>query len=149
MVSVKTPRLLKARPTSERASHVANGPGRKSDKQPRRRAAGAKYSRKVVSLLSQRDALMDEIGAMLGGPNESSALARKAGTLLTRHWAGATWDAREEILQSARWLVSVSRIQSALSPRMAPDGAAPPRRGMAKSGGARPKPAAKPRAPGR
>src|SRR5262245_2347857 len=76
------------------------------------RASAANYSQRVISLLSQRDDLMNEILAMRSRP----PLVKKAGTLLTRFWARADWQAREEILQSARWLVKVGKIQSAMTP---------------------------------
>jgi hypothetical protein len=73
-------------------------------------------SQHVISLLTQRDDLMNEIVAMRVRKRAPSPFIRKAGTLLTRFWARADWKSRAEILQSARWLVDVGRMQSAMAP---------------------------------
>ena len=85
-----------------------------------KRAAGAtrrrgkpagSYSQHVISLLSQRDEQVTEITMLRSrGP---SPFLRKAETLLTRYWARADWQAREEILRTVRWLLSMARLESA------------------------------------
>ena len=85
-----------------------------------RRAAGAtrrrgkptgSYSQHVISLLSQRDQQVTEITMLRSrGP---SPFLRKAETLLTRYWARSDWQAREEILRTVRWLLSMARLESA------------------------------------
>ena len=71
----------------------------------RRSVATAKYWQRTISLLSQRDQLIDEIllRSRAGAP---APLIKKAGTLLTRFWARADWKSREELLRAARWLLS-------------------------------------------
>ena len=80
----------------------------------RRRVATAKYWQRTISLLSQRDQLIDEIllRSRAGAP---APLIKKAGTLLTRFWARADWRSREELLRAARWLLSVGATQSAIA----------------------------------
>lgn len=39
-----------------------------------------------------------------------SAFLNKAETLLTRYWAAANWQAREEILRSVQWLLNLARL---------------------------------------
>jgi len=41
----------------------------------------------------------------------ASPFLRKAETLLTRFWARADWQAREDILRTARWLLDMTRLQ--------------------------------------
>jgi hypothetical protein len=55
------------------------------------------YSRYARSLLSLRDEQITEIGLMRSAKVGPSPFLNKAETLLTRYWAGATWQAREEI----------------------------------------------------
>jgi hypothetical protein len=47
----------------------------------------------------------------------SSPFIGKAETLLTRHWARADWQARAEILQTVRWLLSMAHRESTNPPR--------------------------------
>jgi hypothetical protein len=42
-----------------------------------------------------------------------SPFVKKASALLTRHWARADWQAREEILRSVGWLLGVARLEAA------------------------------------
>jgi hypothetical protein len=69
----------------------------------------------VVGLLSEREALMNEIAlrARLGG---LPPLLAKAKTLLTNFWARADWSARSELLPVARMLVVLGAAQPALKP---------------------------------
>ncbi len=77
----------------------------------RRGRPGDSYAQHVVSLLSQRDEQVTEI-TMLRSRAPSSFL-RKAETLLTRYWARADWQGREEILRTVRWLLSMARLEAA------------------------------------
>jgi hypothetical protein len=47
------------------------------------------------------------------GKGGAFSFLNKAETLLTRHWAGANWQAREEILRSVKWLLNLVRLPSA------------------------------------
>jgi hypothetical protein len=67
----------------------------------------------VVSLLSQRDEQVTEIAMLRSRKSGLSPFVRKAETLLTRYWARADWQAREEILRTVRWLLGMARLQSA------------------------------------
>jgi hypothetical protein len=80
----------------------------------RRGRASADYNRRIDVLLSQRDALMNEITVIRSLGRAPSPLINKADALLTRFWAKATWHAREEILRSARWLLTMGSFQSAV-----------------------------------
>lgn len=42
-----------------------------------------------------------------------SPFLNKAETLLKRYWAGADWQAREEILHSLKWLLNLARLPAA------------------------------------
>jgi len=50
--------------------------------------------------VSLRDEQITEIGLLRSAKVEPSPFLSKAETLLTRYWAGANWQAREEILRS-------------------------------------------------
>jgi hypothetical protein len=89
-----------------------------------RRAAGATrrsggkqavFSQHVVSLLSQRDEQVTTITMLRSGRGAPSPFLRKAETLLTRYWARADWQAREEILRTVQWLLNMAKLQSATS----------------------------------
>ncbi len=90
-------------------SDVANK--RSAGTAKRRGRPGDSYAQHVVSLLSQRDEQVTEI-TMLRSRAPSSFL-RKAETLLTRYWARADWQGREEILRTVRWLLSMARLEAA------------------------------------
>jgi hypothetical protein len=66
----------------------------------------------VRSLLSQRDEQAGEIAMLLSHESTPSRFIKKAETLLTRYWARADWQAREEILRTVRWLLSMARLES-------------------------------------
>jgi len=70
-------------------------------------------SRYARSLLSLRDEQITESGLMRSAKAEPSPFLNKAETLLTRFWAGATWQAREEILRSVKWLLNLARLPTA------------------------------------
>jgi hypothetical protein len=59
-------------------------------------------------LLSQRDHIIDEI-LLRSQAGTSSPFTKKASALLTRVWARADWQSREEILRAARWFLDVGR----------------------------------------
>jgi hypothetical protein len=65
-----------------------------------------------VTLLAQRDEQVTEIALLRSAKAEPSAFLSKAEALLTRHWAAANWQAREEILRSVKWLLSLARLPS-------------------------------------
>ena len=68
------------------------------------------YSRHTRSLLSLRDEQITEISLLRSAKVEPSAFLSKAETLLTRYWAAANWQAREEILRSVQWLLNLARL---------------------------------------
>jgi hypothetical protein len=74
--------------------------------------SAGRYSRHVRSLLSQRDEQAGEIAMLCSGTSVPSPFVKKAETLLTRHWARADWQAREEILRTVRWLLNMARLES-------------------------------------
>jgi hypothetical protein len=78
--------------------------------------SAGRYSRHVRSLLSQRDEQAGEIAMLCSGTSAPSPFVKKAETLLTRHWARADWQAREEILRTVRWLLSMARLESVKPP---------------------------------
>jgi hypothetical protein len=72
------------------------------------------YSQHAISLLSQRDGQITEFTLLRArGP---SSFLRKAETLLTRHWARADWQGREEILRTVRWLLGMARLEATKPP---------------------------------
>jgi hypothetical protein len=76
----------------------------------RRTGARGRYWQRITSLLSQRDRLIDEILLVRSrGHVPSPRLIDKAHALLTRFWARADWESREEVLRTARWLVTLGR----------------------------------------
>ena len=74
----------------------------------------SEYRKNATSLLLQRDQLISEI-LLHSHAAVPSPLIKKAGKLLARFWARADWKSREEILRTARWLVSVGATQSAMA----------------------------------
>jgi len=93
-------------PSKRTASTTRRGGGK---------SAGS-YSRNVRSLLSQRDEQAGEIAMLLSRKSTPSRFVKKAETLLTRYWARADWQAREEILRTVRWLLSMARLESVKPP---------------------------------
>jgi hypothetical protein len=90
-----------------------------------------RHERRVAGLLSEREALMEEISlrARIGALPPMLAKAR---TLLTNFWAKADWQARSELLPAARMLLVLGAAQPALGTA----GSSDPR----KSGAAKPSP---------
>jgi hypothetical protein len=82
----------------------------------RGRKPASSYSRHVISLLSQRDEQMTQIVMLRSRAGAPSPFLRKAETLLTRYWARADWQAREEILRTVRWLLSMARLEAVQPP---------------------------------
>jgi hypothetical protein len=76
--------------------------------QPRRLDRGT-VSPQVLSLLSQRDDLLNEI-AVLNARTPLPAI-KKATTLLKRHWSMADCGKREGIVRAARLLVHIGKLQ--------------------------------------
>jgi len=64
--------------------------------------------RKVNSILSRREQLVAEV-ARLREQHNSSKLVENAQQLLTRTWAAADWDAREDLLKTVDWLVRAEK----------------------------------------
>ncbi|HVG51768.1 MAG TPA: hypothetical protein VM867_09065 [Xanthobacteraceae bacterium] len=81
-----------------------------------RRAAASGFSasrpapqaRDVKDILKRREAMMRE-AARLREYNASSLFVAKIQQLLTRWWAPASWQAREELLKTADWLISLEK----------------------------------------
>jgi hypothetical protein len=78
--------------------------------------SASSYSLHVRSLLSQRDEQVSEIAMLRSRTSAPSPFVKKAETLLTRHWARAGWQAREEILRTVRWLLSTARLEAVKPP---------------------------------
>jgi hypothetical protein len=53
---------------------------------------------------------------LLSRKSTPSRFVKKAETLLTRYWARADWQGREEILRTVRWLLSMARLESVKPP---------------------------------
>jgi hypothetical protein len=86
------------------------------------------HERRVIGLLSEREAIMNEIGLRARIAALPPMLA-KARTLLTRFWAKANWQGRAEILSVARMLLVLGAAQAGLA---TPGRAAMPKRRAAK-----------------
>ena len=69
-----------------------------------------------ISLLSQRDEQVTEIAMLRSRTPTPSPFVKKAETLLTRYWSRADWHAREEILRTVRWLLSMARLEAVKTP---------------------------------
>jgi hypothetical protein len=72
------------------------------------RRAKLKYLERADALQTQRDELMTSIA------RAPLPLAKKAAVLLTRFWADANWNTREDLVRAATWLVSVAMPQLAM-----------------------------------
>jgi hypothetical protein len=72
-----------------------------------------RHERRVVDLLAEREALMNEI-ALRARINALPPMLAKARTLLTRFWGKANWQSRAEILPVARMLLVLGAAQSGL-----------------------------------
>ena len=73
-------------------------------------AVSSRYARSLVSL---RDEQITQIGLLRSARVEPSPILSKAETLLRSYWAGANWQAREEILRSVKWLLNLARLPTA------------------------------------
>jgi hypothetical protein len=88
--------------------------GRKRAPSSRRSGGRSRsYARHARALLLLRDEQITAIALLRLAKAEPSPFLNKAETLLTRHWAGANWQAREEILRSVKWLLNLARLPSA------------------------------------
>ena len=56
-------------------------------------------------IIADRKQLMAEIRRLRSVHGDASGLPAKAETLLTNMWRKATWDARAQLIHSARWLM--------------------------------------------
>jgi hypothetical protein len=86
-------------------------PARQIPRLPRTgaRGAGRQLSRqKINSILTRRERLVGELTS-LRQQGAASKFIDNAQQLLTRWWSGASWDAREELLKSADWLVRLEK----------------------------------------
>jgi hypothetical protein len=92
---------------------VANKPAARAAKRQGGMSGG--YSRRAGALLAQRDEQVTTITMLRSGSGAPSPFLRKAETLLTRYWARSDWQAREEILRTVQWLLSMAKLQSATS----------------------------------
>jgi hypothetical protein len=74
------------------------------------------HQQKVKIILAQRERLIADIAALrrLGA---SSKFVDNAQQLLTRWWATANWNGREELLRTADWLVRLEHRRALATPR--------------------------------
>jgi hypothetical protein len=95
-------------------------PARQIPKFPRTgvRAAGRTSRQKINSILTRRQGLVAEL-ALLRQHGTESKFIDNAQQLLTRWWSAATWDAREELLKSADWLIRLERRHGSQTERSA------------------------------
>ena len=68
-----------------------------------------------AGILARRDRLVAEV-ALLRRRGEPSKFIDNAEQLLTRWWSRASWNAREELLKSADWLVRLERRRDTQAP---------------------------------
>jgi hypothetical protein len=66
----------------------------------------------VNSILTRRERLVAEVLELRH--SETSKLTENAQQLLTRWWSAANWNAREELLRSADWLIRVEKKRRGL-----------------------------------
>ena len=85
---------------------VATDARRAPQRTPRAREAG---------ILARRDRLVAEV-ALLRRRGEPSKFIDNAEQLLTRWWSRASWNAREELLKSADWLVRLEKRRAGQAP---------------------------------
>src|SRR5262249_57101290 len=71
--------------------------------------------RRIETILSRREQLMAEIGSLSESPTHSRFIDN-ARQLLTRWWATANWNGREDLLRTAEWAVRIAK-QEAVGPR--------------------------------
>jgi hypothetical protein len=71
---------------------------------------------RVDDILRRRERLIAET-QMLGAVEGCAESAKKAQQLLTRWWAKADWNAREELLRATEWVL---RIEATGRPEPAP-----------------------------
>jgi hypothetical protein len=102
-------------PTRKVSVSVATDARRAPQRTARAREAG---------ILARRDRLVAEV-ALLRRRGEPSKFIDNAEQLLTRWWSRASWNAREELLKSADWLVRLEkRRELGVGYRLGPPGEA-------------------------
>lgn len=69
-------------------------------------------SRNIERIIARREALMAE-AAGLREPRVPSSFTAKIEQLLTRWWSPASWQAREDLLKTAEWLISLEKRATA------------------------------------
>ena len=67
--------------------------------------------RRIAALIAQRGRLMLEIAA-LQRSGRASQFITNAEELLTRWWGTANWNARQELLKSASWMLQLEGNRS-------------------------------------
>jgi len=77
---------------------------------PRRRGTARQRSsrQKIDNILRERERLVAEM-MQLRDQGQASKFIGNAQVLLTRLWSPASWDARDELLKSADWLIRLER----------------------------------------
>jgi hypothetical protein len=90
---------------------MATGKGKKAP----RHDAVASYGARADAIVAKRDRQLAEIELIRAGRGKLNGLPRKAYTLLTRGWAKATWQSREESLKAAASLLYLDRLRDILS----------------------------------
>ena len=83
-------------------------PRRKLSQQPERNEPTRSPRRKMESILTQRERLVADI-ALLRARGDTSRFIDNAQQLLTRWWSTSNWNAREELLKSAGWLIQLEK----------------------------------------
>src|SRR5262249_56182714 len=67
--------------------------------------------RRIETILSRREQLMAEIGSLSESPTRSRFIDN-ARQLLTRWWATANWNGREDLLRTAQWAVRIAKQEA-------------------------------------
>jgi hypothetical protein len=96
---------------------IPDVPRRKIPVSAAKAAPGARKEqsrRKVDTILARRDRLVAEM-AVLRDRGDASRFINNAQQLMTRWWSTATWNAREELLKTAEWLVRLAKRRGAQS----------------------------------
>jgi hypothetical protein len=108
-------------PTPDTLAKVASKPLRRSPVPARKatvsaarggdRAHQRSSRQKIDNILRQRQRLVAEM-RQLRDRGQASKFIDNAQVLLTRLWSPASWDARDELLKSADWLIRLERRSS-------------------------------------
>ena len=81
-------------------------PTRRTAAPARSNGIGALPQERIEALVLERERLVAELSA-IQARGDSSKSVEDARQLVTRWWGPASWDARERLLKSARWLLSL------------------------------------------